>query len=76
MRESNLLRGLIPSENHTKRSNSMDFGYEKIMDFAIDIDKPNLANLVGKVMDKIIEYQTFLSKYTENKARDLQKITK
>ena len=28
----------------------MDIGFEKIMDFAIDIDKLNLANLVGKVM--------------------------
>ena len=29
------------------------------MDFAIDIDKLNLANLVGKVMDKIMEYKIF-----------------
>ena len=26
------------------------------MDFAMDIDKFNLANLEGKVMDKIMEY--------------------
>ena len=30
------------------------------MDFAMDIDKLNMANLVGKVMDKIMEYQIFL----------------
>ena len=29
------------------------------MEFAMDIDKLNLANLVGKVMDKIMEYQIF-----------------
>ena len=28
------------------------------MDFAMDIDKLNLANLVGKVMDRIKEHQT------------------
>ena len=28
----------------------MVFGFENIMDFAMDIDKLNLANLVGKVM--------------------------
>ena len=33
------------------------FGLEKKFDFAMDIDKLNLANLVGKGMDKIIEYQ-------------------
>ena len=33
----------------------MDFGFEKIMEFAMKIDKLNMANLVlvGKVMDKI-----------------------
>ena len=30
----NLLVGCQPSENHTKRSNSNDFGFEKIIDFA------------------------------------------
>ena len=30
----------------------MDIGFKKIMDFAIDIDKLNLANLVGKVVEK------------------------
>ena len=34
----------------------MDFDCENIMDFAMDIDKLNLANLEGKVMDKIMEY--------------------
>ena len=34
----------------------MDFDFENIMDFAMDIDKFNLANLEGKVMDKIMEY--------------------
>ena len=33
--------------NYTKRSNSMDFGFENIIDFAMDIDKLSLANLVG-----------------------------
>ena len=31
------------------------------MDFAIDIDKLNLANLVGKVMDEIMENYQSLS---------------
>ena len=30
------------------------------MDFAMDIDKLNLVNLVGKEMDKIMEYQGYL----------------
>ena len=34
MRENNLLVSCQPSENHTKRSNSNDFGFEKIIDFA------------------------------------------
>ena len=33
------------------------FGLEKKFDFAMDIDKLNLANLLGKVMNKIMEYQ-------------------
>ena len=44
MRESN-------PQSHTNRSNSMDFGFEKIMDFAMDIVNLNLAKMVGKVMD-------------------------
>ena len=47
----------------------MVFGFENIMDFAMEIDKLNLANLVGEVMmDKIMEYQIFLPKCTENKS--------
>ena len=34
----------------------MDIDFENIMEFAMDIDKLNLANLEGKVMDKIMEY--------------------
>ena len=34
----------------------MGFGFEIIVDFAMDIDKINLANLVGKLMDEIMEY--------------------
>ena len=39
----------------------MFFGFEKIMDFAMDTDKLNLVNLVRmvKVMDKIMEFQIF-----------------
>ena len=33
------------------------FGLKKKLDFAMDIDKLNLANLLGKVMNKIMEYQ-------------------
>ena len=36
-----------------------------IMDFTMDIDKLNLLNLVGMVMDEIMEYQIFLPKCTE-----------
>ena len=31
-------RFFLPSENYTKRSNSMVFGFEKIMNFAMDIN--------------------------------------
>ena len=41
----------------------MVFGYEKIMDIALDIDKLNLANLVGKVVEKIMEYHFFAKVY-------------
>ena len=45
------------------------------MDFAMDIDnKLNLANLVGKVMDEIMECQIFSKVYAKMKARDLQSI--
>ena len=33
----------------------MDFGFKNIMDFAMNIDKLVLANLVWEVMDKIVE---------------------
>ena len=39
----------------------MDFGFEKIMDFIMNIDKLKLANLVGEVMDKIEEFQFFFT---------------
>ena len=43
------------------------FGLEKKFDFAMDIDKLNPANLLGKVMNKIMEYQmpNILPKCTE-----------
>ena len=37
----------------------MVFGFEKILDSAMDIAKLNLAKLVGKVVDEIMEYQIF-----------------
>ena len=43
----------------------MDLGFQKIMDFTMNIDKLDLANLVGKVMYKIMEYQIFLPKFTD-----------
>ena len=49
----------LPSENYTRWSDSMVFGFEKILDSAMDIAKLNLANLVGKVVDEIMEYQIF-----------------
>ena len=36
-----------------------------IMDLAMNIDNLDLANLVGEVMDKIMEYQNCLPKCTE-----------
>ena len=42
------------------------------MDFAMDIHKLNLVKLVGKVMDKIMEYQIFFAKvYRKIKAKCL-----
>ena len=62
-----------PPENHTKWSNSMDFGFEKIM----DIDKLNMANLVGKLMGEIMECKIFLPKCTERyKSERFAEITK
>ena len=40
----------------------MGFGFEIIVDFAIDIDKINLANLVGKLMDEIKVYRKIKAK--------------
>ena len=39
----------------------MDFGFEIIMGFAMNIDKLDLVNLLGLVMDKIVELQIFLT---------------
>ena len=47
----NLAPDLFTFRNLYKRSNSMVFGFQKMMDFSMDIDKLNLANLVGKMMD-------------------------
>ena len=44
----------------------MVFGFEKIMDFAMDIDKLNLVG--GRVMDKIMEYQTFCQSVQRDKS--------
>ena len=33
----------------------MVFDFKKVMDVTMDIDKLNLTNLVGKVMDEILE---------------------
>ena len=47
------------------------------MDFAMDTDNLNLAHLVGKVMDNIMEYQICFAKvYRMIKAKNYQKITK
>ena len=45
------------------------------MDFAMNVDKLNLANLVEKVTYKIMEYQLFAKVNRKIQARDLQKIT-
>ena len=58
----------LPSEQFFKRSNSIVFCCEKILEFAMDIDKLNLANLVGKVMDKIMEYQIFCQSVQKDKS--------
>ena len=59
------LQIFLPSENYTKRSNNMVSGLKKIMYFVMDIDKFNLANLMGKVMDEIMEYHIVLPECTE-----------
>ena len=52
MREINLQKDCKPSENHIKRSNI-------IMDFAMIIDKLDLANIVVEVLDNIMDFQFF-----------------
>ena len=37
----------------------MDFGFENIIEFTKNIDKLNLANLVGEGMDEIVEFRIF-----------------
>ena len=39
----------------------MDFGFEIIMGFAMNIDNLDLANFLGLVMDKIVDLQIFLT---------------
>ena len=39
----------------------MNFGFEIIMGFAMNIDKLDLVNFLGLVMDKIVELQIFLT---------------
>ena len=53
MRENELLT--------SKGSNSMDFGLKNIRDFATNIDKLNLADLVAEVIDKIMEFHILLN---------------
>ena len=52
MRKSNLLNDCAHSENHTERSNSMVFGFEKIMDSTMDIDILNLATQCTQVGER------------------------
>ena len=43
----------------------------------MNIEKLNLANLVGKVMDKIMEYQMYMYQvYIKMKTRNFKKFTK
>ena len=37
----------------------MGIGFEKVIDFAMKIDKLNLDNFVGEVLDKTVEFQIF-----------------
>ena len=34
----------------------MDFGFKKMVDFAMNVDKLKLANWVGEVMDEIVKF--------------------
>ena len=63
-----------------KKSNSMVFDFKKIMDFAMDIDNLNLANLWGRWLTQSWSTRFFCqsvpNKRWKMKARDLQKISK
>ena len=48
----------------------MDFGFAIRMDFAMNTDKLNLVNLVGKVMDEIVKF-VFIKSYQEVKQHRL-----
>ena len=48
-----------------RNESNLDHGFEIIVDFAMDIDMISLANLVGNVMDEIMEYQVSLTKFIE-----------
>ena len=64
MREGNLKKGCNPSENNQ----TWPIGgvgrtaIEEIMNFAMDIEKLNLANFVGKVMNKFMVVPEFFAK--------------
>ena len=53
----------------------MDFDFEKITDFAMNINKLDLANLVEKVMDEIVGSRFFLpsENYTKSMVSGLEK---
>ena len=53
MRESNLRKGCKHLEIHINRSNSLDFVFEKIIDFAMNIDKLDLAILEAEVLTRL-----------------------
>ena len=54
-REIDILKGCKPSENHTQRSKSINSAFQNIMIFARNIEKLDLTNLEGKLMDEIME---------------------
>ena len=37
----------------------MEFAFENIMDFTMNFDMLVLANLLGEMMDEIVEFQIF-----------------
>ena len=55
MKEKLTFNGCKHSENHTQRSKSIDSAFQNIMIFARNIEKLDLTNLEGKVMDEIME---------------------